>query len=83
MSKPEIFAVIFVVFVVGILSYTLIKQISEVQKEQENSSKNAISSTLYEDGKLVTVKHDNHLFIVEARCQKGAILHHPDCPCKK
>lgn len=41
------------------------------------------SSGVYSYGSLVTVEHDGHLFIVEGRYQKGAILHHPDCPCLK
>lgn len=34
-------------------------------------------------GALITVRHDKHLFIVEARTGKGAVIHHPDCPCGK
>ena len=34
-------------------------------------------------GTLLTVVHDNHWFIVEGRFSKGAMLHHPDCPCGK
>jgi hypothetical protein len=30
---------------------------------------------------LATVIHDGHWFVVEAHPSKGAILHHPSCPC--
>jgi hypothetical protein len=42
-----------------------------------------ISKTEYDYGWLATVEHDGHLFIVEGGWQKGAIIHHPDCPCLK
>jgi ascorbate-specific PTS system EIIC-type component UlaA len=32
-------------------------------------------------GILATVVHDGHWFVVETRYSKGAILHHPSCPC--
>lgn len=35
---------------------------------------------------MMTVEHDGHKFIVgtygSARTYQGAMLHHPDCPCK-
>ncbi len=30
--------------------------------------------------RLLTVEHDDHLFIV-LRSGQGGIIHHPDCPC--
>lgn len=45
--------------------------------------RNWTTVTPYDGGCLKTVKHDGHLFIVENWSQKGAILHHPDCPCQR
>lgn len=36
-----------------------------------------------QSGMLVTISHDAHLFIVEGRYGKGAMMHHPDCTCLK
>lgn len=41
------------------------------------------SETRYGDGWIYTVEHDKHLFILEGRYSKGAMIHHPDCPCGK
>ena len=51
--------------------------------DEKPSEPKSLSATGYHTGWLVTVKHDDHLFIVEGKWQKGAILHHPDCPCQK
>lgn len=56
------------------------EQMEKVQKQHDEKVK---STTLYDYGMLHTVEHDKHLFIVEGRHGKGAILHHPDCPCGK
>lgn len=54
-----------------------------VELKQEAKEPTTLSITNYDYGWLSTVTHDNHLFVVEGRNQKGAILHHPDCPCQK
>lgn len=53
------------------------------KKQQEQHDKSVKNTTLYDYGALHTIEHDKHLFIVEGRYGKGAILHHPDCPCGK
>lgn len=39
-------------------------------------------STEFDNGQLVTIKHDGHLFILWVGNQKGGILHHPSCTCR-
>ena len=52
------------------------------KKKEPKPPSPEVSRTNYSRGAIVTVKHDGHLFIVEGRYEKGAIIHHPDCPCK-
>lgn len=41
------------------------------------------SETRYGSGFLITIEHDGHWFILEGHFTKGAMIHHPDCPCGK
>ena len=69
-------ASIFVTFLIGCSKGI------EKKEMQPKPPSPEVSRTDYNYGILVTVKHDGHLFIVEGRWEKGAIIHHPDCPCK-
>lgn len=54
------------------------------KQEMERGRNSGIKSeTRYGDGMLYTIEHDGHMFVVEGRYGKGAMLHHPDCQCFK
>lgn len=44
----------------------------------EKAGEGSVSSIA---GKLNTVEHDGHKFVVFAGHNKGGIIHHPGCPC--
>tara|TARA_R110000868_G_scaffold341746_1_gene602564 strand:- start:1273 stop:1515 length:243 start_codon:yes stop_codon:yes gene_type:complete len=74
--------------ILSLLGGILIGCSPELKPEQNQVKSVPKSLTAYDvnmstGGTLLTVEHDKHLFIVEARYNKGAILHHPDCPCNK
>lgn len=66
-----------VVFIVGCSGV----EVAEKEFEIPQKPSSQISKTEYFCGWLLTIEHDDHLFVVEGRYQKGAIIHHPDCPC--
>lgn len=53
------------------------------QTTERERSTGVKSETRYGDGWIYTVEHDGHWFVLEGRYSKGAMLHHPDCPCGK
>lgn len=52
----------------------------DLKKEIYNRKQLRDKSTISESFYLLTVVHDEHLFIIRDEC---GILHHPNCPCIK
>lgn len=48
----------------------------EIYTRKQLKDKSTISESFY----ILTVLHDEHLFIIRDNC---GIFHHPDCPCLK
>ena len=69
--------------IVGLLSTCLLAGCGDTprQEAEQKRAQSVQSETQYGDGRLQTVEHDGHLVIVEGRYSKGAMMHHPDCPC--
>ena len=52
----------------------------DIKEEVERRKNLHDSSTISESFYLLTVLHDEHLFIIRDNC---GIFHHPNCPCFK
>jgi len=79
--KDHIVTIMLLAFLALIISIPLWRKYTQ-KKPNDEGVVPVKNETPYFGGYIMTVQHDGHLFIVEGRANKGAILHHPDCPCR-
>jgi hypothetical protein len=72
----EVLVCLFIVLTLIGLSVSVINGVFVAARRPTDNTEKSIPDG-WEYG-LVTVKHDNHLFI---KSGNGGIIHHPDCPC--
>lgn len=65
---------------VWILCLCLIFSGCDIEKFRKEIHKERDAATVSSSFFLLTVVHDEHLFIIRHNC---GILHHPNCPCLK